>query len=76
MKRGNLAYQYQGHSHTAKQLYAKVQRRLRTKNRRARYKTASITAFLNLATDDSQPVHWLRSVWYSALPFGRAPPIP
>jgi hypothetical protein len=41
MKRGNLAYQYQGHSYTASQLYAKVQRHMRPKNRRARYKTAS-----------------------------------
>ena len=59
MKRGNLAFQYQGQSHTAKQLYVKIQRRMRPKNRRARYKTASITAFLNLATDPRQPVHWV-----------------
>jgi hypothetical protein len=59
MKRGNLAYQYQGHSYTAKQLYAKVQRRLRPKNRQARYKTASITVSLNLQIDDRQPAHWV-----------------
>jgi hypothetical protein len=59
MKRGNLAYQYQGHRYTASQLYAKVQRRMRPINRRARYKTASITVRLNLATDDRQPAHWV-----------------
>ena len=60
MKRGNLAYQYQGHSCTAGQLYVKVQRRMRPKNRRARYKTASITVSLNLETDDRQPAHWVK----------------
>ena len=34
MKRGNLAYQHQGHSYTASQLYAKVQRHMRPKNGR------------------------------------------
>ena len=59
MKRGNMAYQYQGHSCTAGQLYVKVQRRMRPKNRRARYKTASITVSLNLQIDDRQPAHWI-----------------
>jgi hypothetical protein len=59
MKRGNMAYQYQGHSCTASQLYVKVQRRMRPKNRQARYKTASITVSLNLETDDRQPAHWV-----------------
>ena len=59
MKRGNWAYQYQGHSDTASQLYGKVQRRLRPKNRRARYKTASLTVSLNLALDDRQPAQWV-----------------
>jgi hypothetical protein len=59
MKRGNLAYEYQGHSYTAGQLYAKVQRRMRPQNRRARYKTASINVSLNLETDDRQPAHWV-----------------
>ena len=51
MKRGNLTYQYQGHSYTASQLYAKVQRHMRPKNRRARYKTASLVVRLNLETN-------------------------
>jgi hypothetical protein len=59
MKRGNLVYQYQGRSYTASQLYAKVQRRLRPQNRRARYKTASLTVSLNLETDDRQPARWV-----------------
>ena len=59
MKRGNLTYQYQGHSYTASQLYAKVQRNMRPKNRRARYKTASLVVSLNLETDDQQPARWV-----------------
>jgi len=59
MKRGNLAYQHQGHSYTASQLYAKVQRHMRPKNRRARYKTASLVVSLNLETDDQQPARWV-----------------
>jgi hypothetical protein len=59
MKRGNLAYQYQGNSYTAKQLYTKVQRKLRPKNRKARYKTASLRVRLNLATEAKPPAHWV-----------------
>src|ERR1017187_3061099 len=59
MKRGNLVYRHQGHNYTAGQLYTKVQRRLRPKNRRARYKTASLTASLNLQIDDGQPAQWV-----------------
>jgi hypothetical protein len=59
MKRGNLAYQHQGHSYTASQLYAKVQRHMQPKNRRARYKTASLVVSLNLETDDQQPARWV-----------------
>ena len=59
MKRGNWAYQYQGHRCTAGQLYVKIQRRMRPKNRRARYKTASITVSLNLTIEDNQPAHWV-----------------
>ena len=59
MKRGNLAYQYQGRSYTASQLYTQVQRRMQPKNRHSRYKTASLTVSLNLATEDSQPDHWV-----------------
>ena len=59
MKRGNLAYQYQGRSYTASQLYAKVQRRMRPKNRQARYKTASLTVRINLQTEARQPERWV-----------------
>jgi hypothetical protein len=59
MKRGNLGYEYQGQSYTASQLYTKVQRRMRPLNRRARYKTASLTVRLNLAVEDQQPPHWV-----------------
>jgi hypothetical protein len=59
MKRGNLAYQHQGHSYTASQLFAKVQRHMRPKNRRARYKTASLVVSLNLETNDQQPARWV-----------------
>jgi hypothetical protein len=59
MKRGNLAYQYQGHTYTASQLYVKVQRQMRPLNRRARYKTASLVVRINLETDDRQPPRWV-----------------
>lgn len=59
MKRGNLAYQYQGRSYTAGQLYTKVQRRMQPKHRRARYKTASLTVRLNLEVDPRQPDRWV-----------------
>ena len=59
MKRGNLAYQYRGHSYTASQLYVKVQRQMRPLNRRARYKTASLTVSINLETDDRGPARWV-----------------
>jgi hypothetical protein len=59
MKRGNLAYQYQGRSYTASQLYAKVQRRMQPKNRQARYKTASLIVSINLEIDNLKPDHWV-----------------
>ena len=59
MKRGNLAYQYQGHRYTASQLYAKVQRRMQPKNRQARYKTASLIVSINLEMDDRQADRWV-----------------
>ena len=59
MKRGNLAYRYRGTLYTASQLYAKVQRHLRPQNRRARYKTTSLTVSLNLQTDAKQPACWV-----------------
>jgi hypothetical protein len=60
MKRGNLAYNYDGGSYTARQLYLKVQRKMRPKNPRARYKTASLIVGINLATEKSQPDHWVQ----------------
>jgi len=60
MKRGNLAYQYRKHSYTASQLYAKVQRQMKPKNRKARYKTASLVVRLNLESDDRQPARWVK----------------
>ena len=59
MKRGLLAYQYQGRAYTAHQLYARVQRRMRPLNRRARFKTASLVVSLNLATEPSRPPRWV-----------------
>ena len=59
MKRGKMKYRYQGHHYTAKELYTRIQRRLRPKNRRSRYKTASITVSLNLQRDASQPANWV-----------------
>jgi hypothetical protein len=60
MKRGNLAYQHQGHNYTASQLYAKVQRRMKPGNRHARYKTASLVVGINLETNDRQPARWVK----------------
>lgn len=59
MKRGFLTYQYRGGIYTARQLYARVQRRMRPRNRRARFKTASLVVRLNLATEASQPERWV-----------------
>jgi hypothetical protein len=59
MKRGNLAYQYQGSSLTASQLYALVHRQMKPKNGKARYKTASLVVSLNLATGAGQPARWV-----------------
>ena len=59
MKRGKLAYRYEGKSYTAAQLYTKVQRRMRAQSRKARYKTAALTVSLNLATERKQPARWV-----------------
>ena len=59
MKRGNLAYQYQGRPYTASQLYAKIQRRMKPKNRQARYQTASLTVSINLQINARQPQRWV-----------------
>jgi DDE superfamily endonuclease len=59
MKRGNLAYEYRGHTYNARQLYTLVQRRMRPHARGARYKTASLLVRLNLQTDSDQPEHWV-----------------
>jgi hypothetical protein len=59
MKRGLLAYRYHGRAYTVYQLHGLVQRRMRPANRRARFKTASLSVSLNLATDDRQPANWV-----------------
>jgi hypothetical protein len=59
MKRGNLQYEYQGHTCTATQLYVKVQRTMKPLTPRARYKTASITVRLNLQTEKNLPDKWV-----------------
>jgi DDE superfamily endonuclease len=60
MKRGNLAYQYQGRAYTATELYTKVQRRMRPANRKARFKTASLIVQMNLQTQQGQPAKWVK----------------
>ena len=59
MKRGLLAYRYQGRDYTVYQLYGLVQRRMRPARRRARFKTASLIVSLNLETDPRQPARWV-----------------
>jgi hypothetical protein len=58
MKRGLLAYRYHERDYTVYQLYARVQRRMRPRNRRARFKTASLVG-LNLETDPRRPARWV-----------------
>jgi len=59
MKRGNLTYRFRGRDYNATQLHAKVQRRMRPQNRKARYKTASLTVSLNLQTERNGPAQWV-----------------
>ena len=59
MKRGLLAYRYQGRSYTVYQLYGMIQRRMRPAHRRSRFKTASLIVSLNLQTDNRQPARWV-----------------
>jgi hypothetical protein len=59
MKRGKLAYEYQGQSYTASQLYTKGQRQMKPHSAQARYKTASLVVRLNLATTAKQPDQWV-----------------
>jgi hypothetical protein len=58
MKRGNLCYRYQGRNYTAKELYIKVQRRLRPTRAKARFKTTSIVVHIDLETRPNQPPQW------------------
>ena len=58
MKRGKLNYRYKGSNYTAKELYTKVQRRMRGANRKARYKTAGLRVQINLQTQRSKPARW------------------
>lgn len=60
MKRGKLHYKYQGKHCTAKELYLKVQRRMRPKNKQARYKTAALEVKINLQTSPDKPAHWAK----------------
>lgn len=60
MKRGNLAYEYQGRTYTASELYTKVHRRMRPAKRKARYKTATLAVKLNLQTDPRKPAQWVK----------------
>ena len=60
MKRGNLYYQYRGSNYTASQLYVKVQRRMRSNNKKARYKTAALVVKMNLETRDRKPERWVK----------------
>lgn len=74
MKRGNLAYRYQGRHYTATELDAKVHRRLRPTQRRARYKTASLTGSIHLQTERSQPAHWVKVRLVFSAPVRACPP--
>jgi hypothetical protein len=60
MKRGNLAYEYQGQSYTASQLYTMVQRKMQPHTRKARYKTASLIVSINLETEPKKPANWVK----------------
>jgi len=60
MKRGLLQYQYHGRDYTAHQLYGRVRRRMRPRNRRARFKTASVVVSLNLQTQARRPAQWVK----------------
>jgi hypothetical protein len=60
MKRGLLAYRHNGGDYTVYQLSRKVQRRMRPANRRARFKTASLIASLNLETNSRKPPRWVK----------------
>ena len=59
MKRGNLSYRHGGRDYTVTQLYAKVQRRMKPAQPKARFKTASLTVRLNLQTQRHQPEKWV-----------------
>ncbi|MEK7296105.1 MAG: transposase [Actinomycetota bacterium] len=59
MKRGNLSYRDAGRDYTTRELYAKVQRRMKPAQRKARFKTASLTVRLNLQTQRNQPEKWV-----------------
>jgi hypothetical protein len=60
MKRGNMTYKYRSANYTASQLYALVKRRMRPINSKARYKTASLLADVNLETDPKKPANWVQ----------------
>jgi hypothetical protein len=60
MKRGLLQYRYRGQDYTAHQLYERVRRRMRARNRRARFKTASLVVKLNVQTKERRPAQWVK----------------
>ena len=60
MKRGNMTYMLNKKSYAASQLYAKVQRQIKSINSKARYQTASFVVSLNLQTDPKKPDHWVK----------------
>jgi hypothetical protein len=60
MKRGTLRYEYRAESYTACELYEKVRRQMRPKNKKARYKTASLIVKINLETREREPARWVK----------------
>lgn len=60
MKRGNLGYRYGNRDCTAKELYLKVQRRMRPANGKSRFKTASLVVSINLQTQTNLPAQWAK----------------
>jgi len=58
MKRGTQKYRIGDQDYTAKQLYAKYQRKLKSTTEKGLYKTFRIEAKINLETDQNKPPRW------------------
>ena len=58
MKRGNLAYRYQGREYTARMLYELIKRRMKAQ-KGCRFLTAAMTVEINLAEEPKQPPQWI-----------------